>query len=371
MRQSQMMKFVARKSTVAVAVMAIGSVLASACGGGSPSSDSTVLITDDSSAVTVPAVPTFPLTGTELTDESVMSRPALAAKIDNHPASRPQTGLNLADIVFEENVEKLTRFAAVFHSIGSDPVGPLRSGRTQDVDILGSFNKPLFAWSGGNARVTNLVNKSDLVNVGWSASKGKGGYARDSSRRAPHNLYARTTDLWTLSPEGSSAPAPQFLYRGTSDAMPVTAIPVVGVKVSMDNVPVYWEWDATKSLFMRSSLNARRVLEPNNTLSGENEEQISAHNVVILYVKYAASEADPNSPEAQTVGGGVGYVLTNGSMIEVTWERADRLVPFTLKDSAGTIVRMTPGRTWVLLSRDQKLATVGQGVDPKSVDWPK
>jgi hypothetical protein len=356
---------------VAIATLG-GSAALGACGGGGDSSaDTTAVVAQDSQTTVAPAVPTFPLLGTELTDEAVMARPALAAKIDNHPAARPQVGLNIADIVFEENVEKLTRFAAVFHSAGSDPVGPLRSGRTQDIDILGSFNKPLFAWSGGNSKVTNAINKSDLVNVGWSASKGKGGYGRDSSRKAPHNLMARTTDLWTLSPEGSSAPPAQFLYRGPSDATPTTAIPIVGAKVSMDNVPVYWEWDAAKGLFMRSSLNVRRVVEPHMTFTGETEEQIGAHNVVVLYVKYAPSPADPNSPEAQSIGTGVGYVLTNGAIIDVTWERADRLQPFTLKDSTGTVVRMTPGRTWVLLARDKKLATVGVGVDPKTVDWPK
>ena len=219
--------------------------------------------------------------------------------------------------------------------------------------------------------MTNAVNSSDLVNVGWSASKGKGGYGRDSSRKAPHNLMARTTDLWKLAPEGSSAPPVQFTYRSASDAIPSTATPIAGAKVSMDNVPVYWQWDAGTSLFLRSSQNTRRVLEAHNTISGEKTEQVSAHNVVVLYVKYEASPADPKSPEAQTIGTGKGFVLTNGAIIEVTWERADRLMPFTLKDSAGAVVRMTPGRTWVLLARENKLATVGAGVDPKTVDWPK
>ena len=157
-----------RRTSVVVSLIALtGSVALAACGGGGgdAASDTTAVVAEETST-TVPAVPTFPLLGTELTDPTVMTRPALVAKIDNHPAARPQFGLNSADIVFEENVEKLTRFAAVFHSVGSDPVGPLRSGRTQDIDILGSFNKPLFAWSGGNSRVTNAINKSDIINVG-------------------------------------------------------------------------------------------------------------------------------------------------------------------------------------------------------------
>ena len=112
-----------------------------------------------STTTTVVDVPTWPLTGLPLPDGADAARPAMVVKIDNHPKARPQTGLNEADIVFEENVEQLTRFAAVFHSNGADPVGPIRSGRTQDIDLLGSFNRPLFVWSGGNRRVTDAIRR--------------------------------------------------------------------------------------------------------------------------------------------------------------------------------------------------------------------
>ena len=75
----------------------------------------------------------MPLTGLPIEDPALAARSALVVKIDNHPEARPQSGLNQADIVFEENVEHLTRFAAVFQSQAPDPVGPIRSGRTQDV----------------------------------------------------------------------------------------------------------------------------------------------------------------------------------------------------------------------------------------------
>ena len=98
----------------------------------------------------------MPLTGALLKfGQRPPNRPALVAKIDNVGAARPQTGLNQADVVFEEIVEaRLTRFAAVFHSQGANPVGPIRSGRTQDVDLLSGLNQPLFLWSGGNLGVT-------------------------------------------------------------------------------------------------------------------------------------------------------------------------------------------------------------------------
>jgi hypothetical protein len=349
-------------STSIAGIVLLGTI--ASCGGKSASSSESVVAT----TTTQPAVtgPLYPLLGLPATDPAATTRPVIVAKIDNHPEARPQSGLNRADIVFEENVEALTRFAAVFHSQGSDPVGPLRSGRTQDIDLLGSLNKPLFAWSGGNERVTKAINASDFVNVGYSASKGKGGYYRSKDRRAPHNLYAMTTDLWKLAPAGATPPSTQFTYRGDSDAKQSTSVAIDGAKVSMYNVRVYWKWDAATGNFLRSSENSKRVLEPHMTDDG----QVTAKNVVVLYVTYVRSKADRKSPNALTTGKGAGYVLTDGGLIPVTWTRATRLDTFNLVDSAGAVVRFTPGRTWVELAWKNSLAQVDPGVDPATVKWP-
>ena len=345
------------------ASVALVGVLA-ACGGGS-SSSSTDGSTTTIEGQVVPGV-LFPLTGLAVTDSSIASRPALAVKIDNHPIARPQTGLNKADIVFEENVEGTTRFIAVFHSEGSDPVGPIRSGRTQDIDLLLSFNKPLFAWSGGNASVTRAVNSSALVNVGQSASKGKGGYFRSPYKKVPHNLYAQTKDLWTLAPEGAGPPPVQFTFRGDSDARPATSTPLDGAKVTMTGLKVYWKWDAGQNNFVRSTENSRRQLEPHVS----DDVQVNAKNVIVFYATYERSAADKNSPHAVTVGKGTGFVLTNGGLIEMKWERANAQSPFIFTDTAGAVIRMTPGRTWIEVSRRNSLAAVGIGVDPAKVPWP-
>ncbi len=337
-----------------------------ACGGSSASSDSTVAGGSDSTTPGQSAVATYPLLGTPVTDAAAAARPAIVAKIDNHPAARPQSGLNKTDMVFEENVEALTRFAAVFQSQGSDPVGPLRSGRTQDIDMLGSLNKPMFAWSGGNRLVTQAINKSDFVNVGYSASHGKGGYYRSKDRKIPHNLYAKTSNLWTLATPGATAPAPQFSYRGSSDAKPATSTPIDGAKVSMYNVKVYWKWDAASGNFLRFSENLKRELEPHMTDDG----QVNTKNVVVLYVTYVRSKADRKSPNALTTGKGTGFVMTDGGLIAINWERASRLVPFTITDSSGAVVRLTPGRTWVEMAWKKSLAPVAPGIDPKTVKFP-
>lgn len=353
-----------RRNVLSVAAVGVLVATLAACGG-SGSSSSTDGSTTTSAGDIVPGV-LYPLTGLAVTDPNAAGRPALAVKIDNHPIARPQTGLNKADIVFEENVEGITRFIAVFHSEGSDPVGPIRSGRTQDIDLLSSYNKPLFAWSGGNANVTRAVNSSSLVNVGHSASKGKGGYFRLQERKAPHNLYAQTKDLWSLAPEGSGPPPVQFTFRGDSDARPATSTPFDGAKVSMTGLKVFWKWDAAAKNFVRFTENSRRQLEPHVS----DEVQVNAKNVIVMYATYESSAADKKSPHAVTVGKGTGFVLTDGGLVEMKWERPNAETPFTFTDNAGAVIRMTPGRTWIEVSRRNSLAAVGIGVDPATVAWP-
>ena len=343
------------RSLVFGSIVATSMLALAACGGSSGSTDSTAvkeIVTDTTNEVVV-----NPLTGLPNTDPTTLNRPAMTVKIDNHPSARPQLGINQADIIFEENVEKLTRLVAVFQSEGADPVGPIRSGRIQDIDLLGSLNKPLFVWSGGNAKVTAAVKKSDLVDLSYSVANKDGGFARDSDRSAPHNLVAETTKLWTLSPEGSTAPPAQFSYRAASDAAPATAKPTAGVKVSMDGVKVQWDWDATTGEFLR--------LQDNTPVVDTADVQLAVPNVIVLEVEYTNSY----SPTSKTLGGGKVYVFTNGTLIEGTWERTDRLTPFLLKDSSGAVIKLTPGQTFVEVARAAKTAVVPVGTSPDDVKF--
>lgn len=345
-----------------LAFVAIGSMAGlAACGGGGGDTEAGALVETTVEAApetTVPEVPTYPLTGLEVTDESVLSRPAMVVKIDNHPKARPQIGLNQADIIFEENVEKLTRFAAVFHSQGSDPVGPIRSGRFQDISLVGSFNQPLFVWSGGNAQVTKSIRESDLVDLSFTVANTDGGYARDSDRPAPHNLIAETSKLWTLANEGAVAPQRQFEYRSVSDANASTSTTVDGFRISMDGVKAQWLWSADDSAYLR-------VQDGTPHLDAA-DVQLGVANVIVLEVTYS----NTYSPAAKTVGSGKAYVFTNGVVYEGTWERSARTEPWILRDSGGAVIKLTPGRTFVEIARADKVAIVGQGVDPETVKFP-
>ena len=63
--------------------------------------------------------------------------PILAVKIDDTAPAHPQAGLEDADIVYIEQVEGgLTRLAAIFSSKIPEVIGPVRSARISDIEIL-------------------------------------------------------------------------------------------------------------------------------------------------------------------------------------------------------------------------------------------
>lgn len=366
--------------TPLAAILTASALVLAACGGGGggddatsvpsttePATTSTEETTTSSSepptstTVAPEAEPVMPLTGEEILFPDLAKRPALAVKIDNHPQARPQSGLNEADIVFEENVENLTRFAAIFHGRTADPVGPIRSGRTQDIDILSAFNRPLFAWSGGNAGVTAAVRGSDLRDVGALTNFSGGGYYRASGRRAPHNLYAQGSMLMELAPDDAGPPPQQFHYREAGTGVDGGEA-ASGLRLSMDGVRVQWDWDEASGQYLRQQNNAPHVLEGG--------DQVSADNVVVLFVTYVPSSVDRNSPEAQTVGTGVAWVFTGGSVLIGTWTREDATRPFELRTDDGEPMLLHPGRTWVELARAGKGAIVPGGADPASVPYP-
>ncbi|MTB17337.1 MAG: DUF3048 domain-containing protein, partial [Actinobacteria bacterium] len=189
-------------------------------------------------------VATYPLTGLPVSDEAAAARPAMIAKVGNYD-SYPQTGLNAADIVYEELInDHISRFAIVYQSQApKDLVGPIRSGRRQDVDLLTNLNHPVLAWAGGNAFVTKDVADSELVNM--SQTYCNKACMRVDFTKAPYNLYFDIAKAWEKMPEGGKTPPQQFQYRTTGAALAGSA--ATGVDMTIDSYKIGWTWnDSTK-----------------------------------------------------------------------------------------------------------------------------
>ena len=308
-----------------------------------------------STTTTLPPIPRQPLIGIPLADgEEPIDHPALAVKIDNAPsARRNHSGLAVADLVYEEIVEgSITRFAAVFHSRGSDVVGPIRSGRSQDVDILTSLDQPLFAWSGGNPGVEDLIANSTLVDLNWQA--GGQGYYRGAGS-LPHNLYNSTERLWAQTPaDHPGAPPEQFPYVRPESEFAGTA--VTGFDLAMRGINVEWTWDADTGRFLRSQQGAAHI--------DAQHGRIGAHNVVVAGVEYKPSTIDARSPEAQTIGFGPLWVFSDGEVIFGTWIREAADQPWQFYDENDNEIGLLPGNTWVELAERMPVDDEGNpGID--------
>ncbi len=284
-----------------------------------------------------------PLTGLAL-DEATSRLPVVVVKVDNARGARGQWGLDSADVVFEENVESLTRFVAVFHSRRPGEVGPVRSARTGDLALLAAFNRPVLAWSGGNAGVTSWVRSaaSAGVVVDLSAQLRNGCYRRDKKRKAPHNLVLSmqcATDRAVAAGAGSPLALWSFLPAGQ---VPVGA-PTGMFDVKMDGVKVRWVWDPATARYLRFQDG-----KPHLTAAGV---QIGATNVVVMAVSHLPSVVDARTPEPQTVGTGTVVVHSGGVAQAGTWTRASASTGWTFTGADGSTIGLQPGTTFVELTR--------------------
>ncbi len=286
------------------------------------------------------------LTGRSV-DAATANRPILAVKIDNFRRARPQFGLDRADAIIEENVEGVTRFIALYQTHLPGQVGPVRSARTGDIDLLAGMNRPVFAYSGANAGVTTWIRSaaSSGVLVDFSALRAPC-YVRDPGRPAPHNLLLDASCATSVA--AASAPG-QAQALWTIDgawtppaALGATTDTTFGVR--MDGVRVEWTWNPEAGVYMRSQDGAAHV-----AASGE---RISARNVVEIAAIHVPSPVDARSPNPITVGGGTAIIHRAGAAIPATWSRATALDPFLFRDAAtGNIVALDTGTTFIHLTR--------------------
>jgi hypothetical protein len=260
-------------------------------------------------------------------------------KIDNHAEARPQAGLNQADLVIEERVEgDLSRLAAVFHSQEADPVGPVRSTRSTDIDLTALLGRPLYASSGGNDQVLRVLRGANLVDVGHN--QGGEAFWRDGSRRGPHNLFTTTEGLRAKAGEQPPAPAPIFAYRAGGEPLATGSLPAGGVALRFGGGEVSrFAWDEASGTWLRSQHGT-----PHVDAAGQ---QLAPRNVVVLEIEYSFSGV--SKPHGITTGEGRALVLTAGHVIEGRWVRPAAGDPLQLLAADGTMIKLTPGQTFLEL----------------------
>ena len=316
--------------------------------------------------------PTCPLCGLVPADPTFVQRRPVAVKIENDPAARPQSGLSNADVVYEEQCEgNVTRFMAIYLDRDTDTVGPVRSARPADIDLVFPYNA-LFCHCGGGAPILAMVRSSgiaDLDEQTWA-----GAYWRTHDRRAPHNLYSSTARLRQAGDKsypysGQAGPAFKFLTDAaqakmekdrTAEIAKAQAnqaapkpdfVPLMTV-VRNIHIPykgdceVDYSYDAASGRFMRSVAGAPHA---DRSTGG----QIAADTVIVQYVTTTASGfVDVNgadSPNIGVTGTGRAQVFVRGRLIDGSWQKVNRTRYTVYTEGSGKEIPVKPGSTWVEL----------------------
>jgi hypothetical protein len=243
----------------------------------------------------------------------------------------------------------LTRFMAVFSSHVPPAVGPVRSARESDLDLLRQFGKPAFAWSGAAPHLVPFVERAPLYSL--SAARA-GGYYRDTARIAPYNLFASTATLLREARKASRATDIGFRFG----AAPADGKPTAAYSEKYPAASYTFRWSASQKRWLTWIDGA-----PARAAEGG---QLGGATVVIQYTNITTSrfkEYGGRPPYAKSTGSGKAVVLRDGKAYPVRWSRPTLAggTAYTLPD--GQRMEFARGQTWVVLAPDSPAGYVNAG----------
>jgi hypothetical protein len=270
----------------------------------------------------------------------------LAVKIDDTNSAHPQIGLEDADVVYIEQVEGgLTRLAAIFSSTIPVRIGPVRSARISDIDILSQYGRVAFAYSGAQRKLLPVIAAANLEDLGAQHESSKI-FTTDPTRNAPYAMVLRADLLMQKIVDENlqvdSAKSVGFVFGDN----PEGGTPTQKVVVNWPAATYSADWSQKESRWLLTH-NGRLNLADSGVVLGPT-------TLVIQMVKISPSEYGDKfggvTPLSETIGTGKAYVLRNGELFTTTWNRAfaDSGTTFTLPD--GSSMNFAPGQVWVALT---------------------
>ncbi|MEV8314278.1 DUF3048 domain-containing protein [Streptomyces sp. NPDC059900] len=268
----------------------------------------------------------------------------LAVKIDNVGPARPQTGLDAADVVYAEQVEAgLSRLMAVYADRLPPVIGPVRSARETDLELLRQFDDPALAFSGAQSKLLPLISDAPLRPLSPGKAPGDA-YFRSGAKPAPHNLFLRPKAL-NADPGEGGLESTGFVFG----PRPKGGTPEREHTVRFPAARFTFDWSAGQKRYLVSMDGARARTSDGKTLG--------ASTVVVQYAKVRESRFHDRSgnitPFTETVGSGKARVLRDGRAYEARWQRTspDDGTEFTTADGSGTLP-FAKGQVWVVYAKE-------------------
>jgi hypothetical protein len=271
--------------------------------------------------------------------------PILVVKIDDTNEAHPQIGIDKADLVYVEQVEGgLVRLAAIFSTEVPAKIGPIRSARISDIDLMAQFGKVAFFYSGAQSKFRPVIQSANLFDIGAEHESSKI-YGRDPNRFAPYNMIldgaaakSRIADLDVATAKNIGWSFGKLTNKGQA----------------ISTFKIHWPAANYSAKWNGKSWDLAHNGNPDVTSDGV---QISPTTFVIQNVVITDSiykdKLGGVTPLSVTVGEGTGWVLRDGFAIKATWNRPDASSGTTWSDEEGNEINFAAGQVWVALT-DQK-----------------
>lgn len=324
-----------RRLTAVALIVVVSAGLLSACGG-SKEKASEPASTEPSASPTV-ATPVYaPLTGVEVTAER--KHPVIVVKMDNTPASRPQVGVDKADVVVEELVEGgLTRLALFFDSSMPAEVGPVRSLRATDIGVVKPIKATVVA--SGAAWVTLRRLQAAKVDLWLDPGAGTAGakhFYRVTTRSSPYNLMFALAKFAKETKPHTAHPRPLFTFDHDQEWAGTKLASKIDVGFSYGRHTL---WAFRGGAYVNTNPNSVTPYR--------------ADTVIVVRVREGdAGYTDPAGnpvPETVLTGSGPMVMFHNGTMVKGQWFKDGRDNPLQFKAN-GVDLKVPVGRTWVELA---------------------
>ena len=314
-----------------------------------------------------------PTTGRPL-PEGAAYRPVLVA-IDNAAQARPQTALMLADIVYEfplDRTDHSTRYLALFSDTLPERVGPVRTSRA-------CLAQTALEWGG----LYVSLGDPELAAEGYPLLEDSGirlrtSYADDDAAYFYRDKTITAIEEHTVffklqsyveehAPFSAEISETRFSFERGVNYEKGKEIHSVGIPfTSSDAERVMFTYDKARNLFIRSDKNSKKVLgvskslTPTDDVLGYVNEIIAVQNLIVQYMR--VSSLDANYRSVMLTGKGDCMYFVNGRAVFGSWSRPtlDDPTAYILYD--GTILRLEPGNTWIMMmpsTREIKIRYVG------------
>lgn len=331
----------------------------------------------------VAPVPINPLTGLPFSDAALEQRRPVAIKVANFPRYvRPQSGLTLADQVFEYYIEAgLSRFVAVFYGNNSEWVGPVRSGRFFDENIQRMYQS-FIVFKYADKRVLEYFRTTDFADFLVVPTLRSTEYGpcppfellpeREANVEVYNNSYFRM-NLWQPCIDKYDLPSDAPSFRRdlfNADYTPgAGSVPGTFIRTYYSTYDYhYWQYDPASGEYLRfqetGDIRNGREEKYAPLIDRVTNQQVHAANVVVIltyHTFYNPFQEEDEVYHMDLSGSGEAYVFRDGTGIVARWTRAYVNQPLSLTDATGLPIPLKPGITFYQVIGANSYADQGDG----------